>query len=362
MTTEDRARSWYGGGRRWRAARAVALAVVVMSLLGSCRGDGGAVDEVRDQRGAPVRGAIPTIAGGVHLGNLEPTTVLVGSAIAFGAPLPSQQAAADAFVDDPEVHAALARRVYLVADGRHLADVVVLVLDGTQIFDDGVLAGFMRGAVGAMGGGAATDVLLAGQTVLRAGAADSSRLATGFRTANLLVIATGPSQADVDLTVTRQLEARARGEVGAPTPVTPLVPLGADAAFVPVPTVAFAVIPPPETEPGPVPPPLPGATAVQGRYGVVAGERRTVVWAFTVDAGAYPSAEALEPAMHALVAAGGAGVAPAVTEVGDRIVYSSVGAPGSPSAQVFRHKGLVLLVQGDRPDQVDAVTTAWIAA
>jgi hypothetical protein len=36
--------------------------------------------------------------------------------------------------------------------------------------------------------------------------------------------------------------------------------------------------------------------------------------------------------------------------------------PGAPSTQVFRHQGLVLLVEGDRPDQVDAVTTAWIAA
>ena len=35
---------------------------------------------------------------------------------------------------------------------------------------------------------------------------------------------------------------------------------------------------------------------------------------------------------------------------------------GERSAQAFRHQGLVLLVEGLRPDQLDAVVTAWITA
>jgi hypothetical protein len=101
---------------------------------------------------------------------------------------------------------------------------------------------------------------------------------------------------------------------------------------------------------------------VQGRYGVVAGERRTVVWAFTVDAGTYPSAEALDPALQALAATRAGGTAPQALELGGRLVYSSTSEPGAPSAQVFRHQGLVLVVEGDRPDQVAAVASAWIAA
>lgn len=344
----------------------MALAALLISVptgLAACGGGGGGqVDEVLEDRGTHSPGAIPTLPGGTDLGSLDPATVLVADELTFGTPLPSEQAAAEAFTVDPEVSAAVARRVYVVVDGRHLADVVVLVLDGAELFDEGVLAAFVKAAVSGLGGGPAIEVPLVGHTVLRAAAPAGALVAIGFREANLLTVVVGPTDADVRLTVTRQLEARGRGEVGAATPVTPLIALPVDAAFVAVPTVVFAPIPPPEEEVGPEPPGLPGATSVQGRFGVVAGERRTVVWAFTVDAHSFPSAEALDPVMQALAAARAAGTVPTISEVGDRVVYSSTNKAGTPSAQVFRHQGLVLLVEGDRPDQVDAVTTAWIAA
>jgi hypothetical protein len=184
----------------------------------------------------------------------------------------------------------------------------------------------------------------------------------GFVEANLLTIVKGSTPADVDLTVSRQIEARGRGEAGSPTPFTPLVATPVDAAFVAVPTVTFEAISAPEDEPGPETPALAGATAVEGRYGVVAGERRTVVWAFTVDPSVYPAAEVLAPAMEALATARAGGVAAQALELGGRVVYSATGEAGSPSAEVFRHRGLVLVVEGVQPDQLDAVTTAWIAA
>ena len=164
------------------------------------------------------------------------------------------------------------------------------------------------------------------------------------------------------MVVERQLAAIAAGITGAVEPVTPLVPLPIDAAYVAVPTVAFQPIPPPEEEPPPEPPALPGATGVQGRYGVVAGERRTTVWAFTVDSATYPSAEVLEPAMAALVSARAGGAPAEGVEVVDRVVQRATGAEGAVSARAFRHQGLVLLVEGLDPAQVDAVVSAWIIA
>jgi hypothetical protein len=49
-------------------------------------------------------------------------------------------------------------------------------------------------------------------------------------------------------------------------------------------------------------------------------------------------------------------------EVVDRVVLASTNPDGTPSARVFRHQGLVLLVEGDRAAQLDAVVTAWITA
>lgn len=338
----------------------VALLGVALTVLAACGGGGGHADEVTGEPGRPRPGSIPTIVGGVDLGSLDPATTLVGEELSFGSPLPSEEAAADAYTSDPEVSSALVRRVYGAVDGRHLADVTVLALNGAELFDESVVDAFVEGAVAAASGGRAAKADLRGRQVVRA-ADVGSGVAVGFREANLLTIVKGAA-ADVDLVVIRQLVARSRGEVGSSVPVTPLVPTPVDAAFVAVPTVTFAPIPPVEDEPAPEAPALAGATAVQGRYGVVAGERRTLVWAFTVDPAAYPSAEALAPAMEALASARAGGVAAQAVELGDRVVYAATGEPGSPGAEVFRHRGLVLVVEGVQPDQLDAVTTAWIAA
>jgi hypothetical protein len=154
----------------------------------------------------------------------------------------------------------------------------------------------------------------------------------------------------------------AAGAVGQAEPFTPLVSLPIDAAFVSVPTVTFEPIPPPEEEPPPEPPALPGATGVQGRYGVVAGERRTTAWAYTLDPATYPSAESLQPALEALVSARAGGAPIETTEVLDHLVVGADGPEGSPSVRAFRHQGLALVVEGMDPAQLDAVITAWLTA
>jgi hypothetical protein len=251
--------------------------------------------------------------------------------------------------------------VLATPDGHRLANALVLALNGAELFDDKALAAFEAAAVEGMGGAPTAPVEVAGRAVLRSAGAD--RVALGFREGNLLAIVSGPVDADVTLVVTRQLEALARGEVGTVEAFTPLVALEPNAAFVPVDAVTFEPIPPAGEEPSsPEVPDLAGATAVEGRYGVVAGERRTVVWAIAVDRGQYPSAEALAPALPGLASARAAGAPPQPVEVIDRVVLVSTNEDGSPSARVFRHQGLVLVVEGNRADQLDAVVTAWIVA
>ena len=345
-----------------RVERCAAVGLAAALLAGCGSGSGGAVDEVGEDRDSPNPGVVPTMPGGVELAVLDPATVLVGAELAFGTPLPSEQVAADAFTADPEVEAAVARRARSTADGRRLANVVVLVLDGSELFDDSVLAAFERGAVGALAGGVAADGVLAGRAVLRAAGGDG-RVAVGFREGNLLTIASGVSAPDVDLVVTRQLEALGRGEVGSGTPLTPLVGVPPDVVFVEVPTVAFAPFPMPEDEEPPPTPTLAGATGVAGRYGVVAGERRTVVWSFAI-AGAYPSAEAVEPAVQGVVSQLVPGAAVEPVEVIDRVVHAASvsGDEVARAASAFVHQGLVLVVEGRDAAQVDAVVTAWITA
>ena len=100
---------------------------------------------------------------------------------------------------------------------------------------------------------------------------------------------------------------------------------------------------------------LPGATGVQGRYGVVAGERRTTVWAYTVDPGDLPVGRA--PRRRA----GRAGVRsrrwrPASEprcSAGRRERRRRRGQR-RPS-RAFRHGGLALLVEGTDPPS----STRW---
>jgi len=343
--------------RRCRWCAAVLLGAALLAT--ACSGGGTSNDD--ETRGSdPNRTPPPTLVGGVELPVVDPLRLLVGDGLAYGQPLPSQQAAADAYKEDPEVTSVIARRVHDRVDGSFLGDALELSLDGKQFFDDSVLDGFVQGAVAALGDGTTEVVTIAGRRVLRS--RGSAGTVLGYREGNQLMLVRGPSSPGVGGVVDRQLQAYAAGAVGDPAPFTPLVPVPIDAAFVRVPTVTFEPIPPPEEEPPPDPPGLPGATAVQGRYGVVAGERRTTVWAYTLDRGTYPSAESLEPKLAEVVSARADGAKTESSEVLGRIVLSADGPEGSPSVRAFRDEGLVLIVEGAVPEQLDAVITDWLTA
>lgn len=343
--------------RRRRALTAVVAAAALAAA--GCTGDSPTASG-RDDPG-PNEAPPETLAGGVQLPAVDPARLLVGDGLAYGEPLPSQQAAADAYLEDPEVAAVVARRLYSRLDGRLVAEVLVLALDGDEIFDAVVLDAFVVASVGALGDGAAAAVDLAGRSVLRSRGPAGTVI--GYREGDQLMLVRGVDDRDVGVVVERQLRAVAAGAPAPTEAVTPLVAVPIDAAFVPVPTLTFQPIPLPEEEPPPPAPALVGATAVQGRYGVVAGERRSTVWAYSLDlVGTYPSAERVEPALAALVAerAGGAGAER--VEVLGRIVLRADGRDGAPSARAFRHQGIVLLVEGQVPAQLDAVITAWLTA
>jgi hypothetical protein len=331
-------------------------------VLAGCTDDGaGRPDELSQQRDGPNPGALPTLPGGVELAATEATVALVGAGLAYGSPLPSEQVAADALMGTPEVAGVLARRVFAVPEAVRLGDLVAVTIDGSEVFDEAALEAFRAGLVAGLVGGDAEAGDLTGRPVLAAVGPD--RAAVAWSEGDLLTVVLAPVRADAEAIVARQLEARARGEVGALDPSTPMASLPPEAAFVAVPNVVFAPIPPPEEEPpGPEVPSLPGAAALQGRYGVVAGERRTLVWSFAVDPAAHPTAESVAPLLGPLVSGRAGGAPGEAAEVVDRIVVSATVAEGERSARAFRHQGLVLLVEGERPDQLDAVVTAWITA
>lgn len=337
-----------------------ATAAVALVAVAACGGSGGGGGSTPSTGSGPNKGPVPTLPGGVELAATDPASVLVGDGLAYGRPLPSEDVAAEAFAEDPEVRAVLARRVLSKRDGRLVGSLLLLQLDGSAVFDESVLDAFVRGIVGALGGTTATDEEVAGRSVLHARGGDVT--AMGYRLGDLLVVVSGGVDADIRTVVDRQIEANGRGEVGSLDPVTPLVAVALDSVFVPVPTVSFEPIPPPEEELPPEPPGLVGANAVAGRYGVVAGERRLTVWAFTVDLGAFPSAESHHQAATDLVAGRAGGSPVSEVEVVDRLVLAADGAEGSPSARAFRHHGLVVLVEGLDPVQLDATVADWITA
>lgn len=343
-----------------RSRRPLLALAVMLVLAAGCGGGGGDGDGPSPTRAGPNKGAVPTLAGGVELGATDPASVLVGDGLAYGRSLPSEEVAAGAFTEDPEVRSALARRVFSTRDGRLVGSVLVLQLDGSAVFDETVLDAFVRGIVGALGGATATDDEVAGREVLHARGAEVT--AVGYRLEDLLVVVTGGVDGDIRTVVARQLDAHGRGEVGSLDPATPLVAVALDAAFVSVPSVTFEPFPPPEEERPVDPPPLGGTTAVEGRYGVVAGERRLTVWAYAVDLGAFPTAESHDEALTGLVAARAGGAEVTEVEVVDRVVLAADGAEGSPSARAFRHHGLVLLVEGLDPVQLDATLADWLTA
>lgn len=348
---------------------ALRAAIVAAALLvaGCFVDDGeGRPDALSEESRRPNPASLPTLPGGVDLVETEPASVLVGDGLSFGAPLPSEQLATEAFTTQPEVTAAHVRRVYRAEGPRYVGTVTVLTLDGAEVFDDAALAAFEGSLVGSLGGATSAPFRISGTTVDRADG--TAHTAIGFRHGNQLVVVRGAEAAEVVDVVSRQLSAIAAGAAGSLDPATPLLANGIETAYVPVPTVSFAAIPPPEEEAiQPEPPALPGATGVHGRYGVVAGERRTTVWVLTVDPASYLIAEALDAALPALVSsrAGESPAAPA--EVIDRVVLTATGVVDGDddtferSAAVFRHGGLVVLVEGARADQVQSVVTAWIA-
>ena len=131
---------------RWRH-RIAALGLAVALLAGACSDDGGATgDAVVDD--GPNSLPPPTLPGGVELAAVDPHRLLVGEGLAYGRPLPSEQAAADAYLEDPEVAAVVARRLHSRGDGRLVGEVLLLEVDGAEIFDGAVLDAFVDGAVG----------------------------------------------------------------------------------------------------------------------------------------------------------------------------------------------------------------------
>jgi hypothetical protein len=342
-----------------RRPRRIAVVLVTLALLAGACSDGGPTGGAAPDDDGPNSVPPQTLAGGVELASVNPQRLLVGDGLAYGQPLPSQQAAADAYLEDPEVASVIARRIHSRLDGRLVGESLLLTLDGTELFDESVLDAFIEAAVGAQGDGTTSTETVAGEPVLRS--RGPSGTVMGYREGNQLMLVRGADDHDVRVVVERQRQATASGAVGDTQPFTPLVPLPIDAAFVSVPTLTFQPIPPPEEELPPEVPVLPGATAVQGRYGVVAGERRTTVWAYTLDINlTYPSAESVQPAVADLVSTRAGGAQVETTEVLGRVVLAADGPEDSPSVRAFRHEGLVLLLEGLDPAQLDAVVTAWL--
>ena len=340
MTQDDH--SGPSTGRRSLAA----VVLVGVLITGSCSSGGGGseADTATTPTEGPNAAVLPTLAGGLELTAVDPTQVLTGRGLSYGLPLPSEQAAADAFLEDPEVAAVTARGVYSLLDGRRVGDVLVLTLDGAELFDQTVLDAFVRGVVASAGGEPQADVDLAGHTTIRS--RSDTETVIGYVEGNLLVIVRGPDEHDTGVVVERQLSSLAAGVVGAPDPRTPLVSLPIDAAFIEVPTVDFQPIPPAEEEPPPEPPPMAGATSVLGRYGVVAGERRTTVWAYTVDPQTFPWAEPLEAALPGLASSRTGGAPSTASRCSVGWCRAPTGRRGRPRRRAFRHGALVLLVEG----------------
>ncbi len=340
----------------WR--RRTAPLLLAALVVAACGGDGSSGRDAPKDQG-PNKAPPQTLAGGVELPAVDPISLLVGEGLAYGEPLPSEQAAADAYLEDPEVASVVARRIYSVRDGRLLGAVTLLALDGTEVFDEAVLDAFVEAAVAALGDGTADVVPVAGRDVLRARGPGGTVM--GYREGDQLLLVRAADDRDAALVLDRQIVARAAGATGAEQPFTPLLPTPIDAAFVAVPTVTFQPIPPPEEEPPPETPTLRGATGAQGRYGVVAGERRTTVWAYTLDIPrTYASAESLEPALAELVSARAGGTPSEEAEVFGAIVVRADGPEGTPSVRAFRYEGIALVVEGLVPSQLDAVLTAWL--
>ena len=165
MTTQDD-QTGLSPGRRGLTA----LLLVGLLVAASCSAGGETTDEETPATAGddgPSPGVLPTLAGGLELASVDPVQVLTGEGLAYGQPLPSQQIAADAFLEDPEVASVTARRIYSLRNGRLLGDALVLALDGTELFDQGVLDAFVRGVVASLGDDGSAEAEIAGRTTIR---------------------------------------------------------------------------------------------------------------------------------------------------------------------------------------------------
>jgi hypothetical protein len=85
---------------------------------------------------------------------------------------------------------------------------------------------------------------------------------------------------------------------------------------------------------------------------------RAVAGGLAVPLAAASSAELLEPAIAALVAAR-AGT-PTTSYVESRVVWSANPTDDRPAVRAFRHQNVIVFVQGADPIQLDALVAAWI--
>jgi hypothetical protein len=289
----------------------------------------------------------------LDLERLEPVIILIADGITFGTALPNDQRALETYVADPAVLDGAARVAYDSASATPLADVTALSIDPGAFHDQEVLDAFVLGVVEASGGSAVLEEI-DGRPTLRTIATDGTNVrALGHE--NLLLIVQGVDDAAVLRVVRGVGAAIAAGQSGDGAQHTPIRALAAGELFIPVTTVGFA--PYPEDEEVPDPPSLPGGfVGAEARLAIVAGERRGTVWVLETAATAFPSAEALEPAVAELVA-DGVRAEVSTVQVGRRVVHGADRA--STVVRAFRHHNLVVVVQGREVDQVDAIVSAW---
>jgi hypothetical protein len=345
-------------------ARLLGASLAALLALGACTGgDPPPAEQVAPGFGrAPTGPTVPppTLAGGIELAAVDPTVALAGEGLAYGTPLPSAEAAAQALLEDPAVRSVLVRLVHDAGGAGPLAEVIALSLDGAAFFDATVLEGYLDGLVLGLTDAAGPPELvdLGGTTVRRADGPGPGSAAV-WRVGDLVVVVRGDRGA-VDLVLLRSLEALANGQPGSLEPRTPLPPGGGEPPpFVPVPGLSFT--PFPDDEEPPEPPGLVGAGPADGRIGVIGGERRTLVWALPI-ADDVPTVESVRPAVDAMVQARAGGAPAVASEALGRVVVTADGAAGSRSARAFLHRRHVLVVEGSEPAQLDAVVTAWITA
>jgi hypothetical protein len=347
---------------RPRAAAAAVLAVVLVAGP-ACSSDSGSEERLPfgldgPAVSAPTAGPPVTIPGGVDLPRRDPASVLVGPGLAFGSQLPSATAGLAELEATEEVRSTLGRRVYDQGSARLLAELSVLVLDGTAFHDERTLERWVVSFVGRLAGSEPRRARIEGRPIVRAGA--GGRAVLGLRRGSLLVLVSG-ARDETDWVAALMLQGLRTDDPPRPWPATPLAFMAADVPFVPVPGVEFVPFPPAEDEPPPAPPVLAGTLATEGRIAVVGGERRATVWSLATDPGVYATAEELAAAIDALVGSRTGG-STSITELGDRLVTAADGPPGGTSTRAFHHGNVVVLVEGRDPAQLDAVATAWVRA